>query len=90
VLPRGGHGDLPGARALLCLEYSLAITVKHWPYASECITGVENMLHCEQSPAQTPWESMMREQPDWSIAQVPLCSIWFFVYPSLRQARTVC
>ena len=62
------------------------VQIKHWPYASECITDVENMLYCEQSPAQTPWESMMREQPDWSIAQVPLCRIWFFVYPCLRQS----
>ena len=62
------------------------VQIKHWPYASECITDIENMLYCEQSPAQTPWESMMREQPDWSIAQVPLCRMWFFVYPNLRQS----
>ena len=62
------------------------VQIKHWPYASECITDIENMLFCEQSPAQTPWESVMREQPDWSIAQIPLCRIWFFVYPNLRQS----
>ena len=60
--------------------------VKHWPCASECITDHENMLYSEQSPAQTPWESMTREQPDWSVAQVPMCRIWFFVYPNLRQS----
>ena len=62
------------------------VQIKHWPYASECITDIENMLYCEQSPAQTPWESMLKEQPDWAIAQIPLCRIWFFVYPSLRQS----
>jgi hypothetical protein len=55
------------------------VQVKHWPYtavyALECITDHESMLYCEQSPAQTPWESMVRDQPDWSVAQVPMCRI---------------
>jgi hypothetical protein len=65
------------------------LTRKHWPYASECITGIENMLDCEQSPAQAPWESIMREQPDWSIAQVPLCRILFCLSES-EAIGTVC
>jgi len=57
----------------------------HWPYASDCITDIENMSFCAQSPEMTPWESVYREQPDWSVAQIPMCRIWFYVYPDLRK-----
>ena len=32
----------------------------HWPYASDCITDIENMSFCAQSPEMTPWESVYR------------------------------
>ena len=61
------------------------VTDQHWCIASEMATDIENMTFCPQSPERTPWESMYREQPDASIWQIPLCRIWYFVYPNLRR-----
>jgi hypothetical protein len=61
------------------------VTDQHWCVASEMATDIENMTFCPQSPERTPWESMYREQPDASIWQIPLCRIWYFVYPNLRR-----
>ena len=64
---------------------SKVVPAINWPGASECIGAMENQTFRAQSPEKTPWEAVYRVQPDAPIWQIPLCRIWYFVYPNLRE-----
>ena len=61
------------------------VTYQLFPYASLCLEQIENATFNSAAPEQTGFEAMTGVQPDMSVWQVPLCRIWFYIYPELRE-----
>jgi hypothetical protein len=61
------------------------VTYAHFHLASECLTQIENMMFNPACPEVTADEAVNGVQPDVSLWQVPLCRVWYYIYPELRK-----
>ena len=61
------------------------VTYKHFPYASECLTDIENSVFNPQCPEMTPFEAVEGIMPDASVWQIPLSRCWYYIYTDLRE-----